>query len=99
MKLWESGNISRKTLMESYNLDVEMEYEQKKREADAGYDEVFAKPGTTPVEQNAEEPEGDAKIGRPKMDEDERNSDENNAATGAQPKPSRPEGSESQDDQ
>ena len=99
MKLWESGNISRKTLMESYNLDVEMEYEQKKREADAGYDEVFAKPGTNPVEQNAEEPEGDAKIGRPKMDEDERNSDENNAATGAQPKPSRPEGSESQDDQ
>ena len=98
MKLWESGNISRKTMLKAHGVDIDMEYELKKQEQEDGYDEVFLKPGTNaPSEDNNS---GDEKgpVGRPKLDDSERNSPEDNAATGAQPKPTNPEGSESQDE-
>lgn len=99
MKLWESGNLSRRTMLEAHGIDVEMEYERKKQEMDNGYDDVFVKPGTNP--QNNSEPDavdGDVQIGRPTMDDSERNSAPDNSDTGRQPKPSRPEGSEAQDE-
>lgn len=99
MKLWDSGNLSRTTMLKAHGIDVEMEYELKKQEIADGYDDVFVKPGSSAQKEDKEETsgDGDAKIGRPRMDDDERNSDEENARTGAQPKPSNPEGSEPQE--
>lgn len=98
MKLWESGNLSRKTLMETYNLDIDLEYERKKKERDDGYDEIFVKPSSAVQTEDKEETGGreNVKIGRPAMDDNERNSPEDNSQTGRQPKPSNPEGSEEQ---
>jgi len=98
MKLWESGNISRKTMLTAHGIDMDMEYELKKKERDSGYDDVFVKPGTNVSDTDNNDSDGDGKIGRPKMDDSERNSPEDNAQTGAQPKPSNPEGSESQEE-
>ena len=100
MKLWETGNISRRTMLEAHGIDVDMEYERKQREMDDGYDDVFVKPGTNSSAPNADAPEeeNDGKIGRPRMDDGERTSDEENARTGAQPKPSNPDGSEPQEE-
>lgn len=96
IKLWESGSISRKTMLTAHGVDIEMEYEQKKKELDSGYDDVFVKPGSGIASENNEETDNNGRIGRPKKDESERNSPEDNAQTGAQPKPSNPDGSESQ---
>lgn len=90
MKLWESGMLSRKTLMETYDLDVQMEYERKKKELEEGYEDVFVKPGT---KQN-NEPGETGQRGRPTMSDDERQSDPGNSETGRQPKPSSENGSE-----
>ena len=100
MKLWESGSISRKTMLTAHGVDIDMEYEQKKKEQDDGYDDVFVKPGTnnSSGENNTEQSEGDGKRGRPTMDDDERNSDPSKSDTGRQEKPSRPEGSEEQEE-
>lgn len=98
MKLWESGSISRKTMLTAHGVDIDMEYEQKKKEQDDGYDEVFVAPGSSVSDTN-NEGTNDGKIGRPRKSDGDRNSPEDNAVTGAQPKPSNPEGSESQEDQ
>ena len=101
LKLWESGNVSRTTLMDTYNLDADKEFELKKREKEAGYDEVFTKPGETPQTNAPAEDAGSdngGTIGRPTMDDGERNSDPGNAETGRQEKPSNPEGSEKQEE-
>lgn len=99
MKLWESGSISRKTMLTAHGVDIDMEYEQKKKEQDDGYDDVFVKPGTnnSAGENNTEQSEGDGKRGRPRKSDEERNSPEDNAVTGAQPKPSNEDGSERQE--
>ena len=73
------------------------EIEQKKKEADDGYNEVFVAPGSA-VSDNNDNETNDGKIGRPKLEDSERNSPEDTAQTGAQPKPSIPEGSEPQSD-
>ena len=96
MKLWESGSISRRTLLAAHGVDIDMEYELKKKEQDDGYDDVFGTQGTNNQDNDDNQSGGDGKVGRPKMDPSERNSPEDNAATGAQPKPSNPEGSEQQ---
>ena len=99
MKLWESGSISRKTMLSAHGIDIDMEYELKKQEQDDGYDEVFLKPGTNISSDDIpENNDGDNQRGRPRKSDDERNSPEDNAVTGAQPKPSNPEGSESQEE-
>lgn len=102
MKLWESGILSTKTMLAAHGVDSEMEYEQKKREMEAGYEEVFRKPGVQATTENSDNPDtesdetnpGEERRGRKKLDDSERNSPEDNAQTGAQPKPSNPEGSE-----
>lgn len=98
IKLWESGSISRRTMLTAHGIDIDMEYEQKKQEIDDGYDEVFVKPGAKTSDDNKNQSDGDGKVGRPKLDDSERNSPEEDAQTGAQPKPSNPEGSESQEE-
>lgn len=98
MKLWESGVLSTRTLLENYHIDIETEFERKKKEIADGKTEVFVAPGksTSNDSDNSNDNDGNVTIGRPKLDDSERNSDEGNARTGAQPKPSRPEGSEAQ---
>ena len=59
----------------------------------AGYPEVFVAPG-----KNNTENESSGTVGRPTMDDDERNSDPGNSITGRQSKPSNPEGSEAQEE-
>lgn len=99
MKLWESGSISRKTMLEAHGIDIDMEYERKKQEMDDGYDEVFVKPGTT-----AQNDDGDnganngGAVGRPTLDDSERNSAPDNSDSGRLPKPSNPDGSEAQNE-
>lgn len=97
MKLWESGNLSHRTMLEAHGIDVDMEYERKKQELEEGYDVIFAKPGTNNSEEEVTNDE-DVQVGRPRKDDEERTSPEDNAKTGAQPKPSNPEGSEPQDE-
>ena len=92
MNLWEKGILSSKSLMSTYGIDVQAEYEQKKKEAEAGYNEVFVAPGKDNTSSD-----NDGVVGRPTMDDDERKSDPGNSETGRQEKPSRPQGSEEQE--
>ena len=100
MKLWETGNLSRRTMLEAHGIDVDMEYERKQQEMDDGYDEVFAKPGTS-VQANDQQDtanDEDVTVGRPVLDDSERNSSPDNSDSGRLPKPSNPEGSEPQEE-
>ena len=92
VELWEKGMLSDKTLMSTYGLDVQAEFDQKKKEADEGYNEVFVAPG-----KNNSDSENNGSVGRPTMDDDERASNPDNSVTGRQSKPSNPEGSEEQE--
>lgn len=96
MKLWEAGVLSTKTLLDNYNIDMETEYELKKQEIDSGKNEVFVKPG---INQANDTPSGDNgdKVGRPTLNDSERESDPGNSETGRQPKPSNEDGSEAQE--
>lgn len=95
MKLWEAGVLSSKTLLDQYHINMETEYELKKKENDEGITETFVKPG---INQADTVPSGDTgdTIGRPTLDDSERQSDPGNSETGRQPKPSNEEGSEAQ---
>lgn len=93
--LWEAGVLSNKTLLKNYNIDSETEFAQKKKEIEAGQNEVFVKPGTTATKEDKEET-GSNPVGRPTLDDSERNSSVDNSDTGRNPKPSNPEGSEAQ---
>lgn len=97
MGLWEKGVLSSKSLMSTYGIDVQAEYEQKKKEIDEGYNEVFVAPGKQPAT-SGEDNENDGKRGRPALDPEDRNSPEDTAQTGAQPKPSSEDGSEPQEE-
>lgn len=97
MDLWESGNLSHRTMLEAHGIDVDMEYERMKKEQDSGYDDVFVKPGTSNKPENDNTSEGNKALGRPTLDDSDRNSSTDNSDTGRNPKPSRPEGSEAQE--
>ena len=90
MKLWETGNLSHKTVLAAHGIDAEAEFERRKEEQEKGYEEVFVKPGTKT------EGSGEGNGGRPKMDDSERQSDPGNSETGRNPKPSNEGGSEEQ---
>ena len=96
MKLYEHGLLSVKTLLENYKINVETEYERKKQELESGQTDVFVKPGSATKNEETSDSSGDGENprGRPK----EEGSDESKAATGRAPKPSRPEGSEEQEE-
>lgn len=81
-KLWESGVVSTKTMLQTHGYDMEQEAERKKQDP---ADMKGAKQ-TQPAAESE-------KIGRPELDDSERTSDPTKALTGKQPKPSNPEGS------
>ena len=66
MKLWESGNLSRETMLKAHGIDIEMEFERKKHEQEAGYDDVFVKPGTNVQQDDGDiPPDEEVRRGRP----------------------------------
>ena len=79
-KLWEAGVVSTRTMLQSHGYDMDQEQERKKTEPQR------ETKGSQPTQT-------DGKVGRPRMDDSERSSDPMKSATGAQPKPSNPEGS------
>ena len=96
MTLWDKGMISDKTLMEAHGFNVQYEFDQKKKEAEEGYNEVFVAPNSKAATDNNSQSasNGDGEAGRPVMDDSERASDPGNSETGAAPKPSSEDGSE-----
>lgn len=98
MKLWEAGVLSTKTLLDHYHIDMETEYEQKKKEIDEGKNEVFVKPGINQADTELTSVTDDGgSVGRPTLDDGERQSDPGNSETGRAPKPSNEGGSEAQE--
>ena len=84
-QLWEKGVVSTKTMLQTHGYDMEQEEERKKSDP----------PRENAVhEKRSDSPDsGQAKRGRPTMDDTERSSDPAKSKSGAQPKPSNPEGS------
>ena len=95
MKLYEKGVLSTRTLLDSYNVDINTEFERKKEEQNNGMADVFLAPGKSAESNNTTKPSGDedVPIGRPTLDDSERQSDPGNSETGRNPKPSSPDGS------
>ena len=96
MKLWEAGVLSTKTLLDHYHINMETEYELKKRERDEGIQDVFEKPGINQADTVPSGDNGDT-IGRPTLSDSDRASDPGNSVTGRQPKPSNEGGSVAQE--
>lgn len=84
--LWQQGVVSTETLLQASGLDMAQELERRKTEATT-VDGVFL------PRQTAYTLSDSTSTGRPTLDESERSSDASNAETGAQPKPSNPNGS------
>lgn len=93
-QLWDSGMLSNKTLLDCYGIDIDSEFEQKKKEIEQGQNEVFVKPGNSVTADNIND--GDNPVGRPTLEDGDRQSDPANSQTGRAPKPSREGGSEEQ---
>lgn len=87
-KLWQQGLISSRTLMELNGFNLSKEKERRKAEATDGTDEMMisrqAKQADTAKETTAKEDENP--VGRPKMENDERHSDPDNAERSKQAK-------------
>lgn len=90
-KLWQQGMVSNRTMLEGYELDITQELERRRSEAAEGQGEVFIPPQNAYTSNTGG---GENTGGRPELDDGDRSSDPANSETGAQPKPSRPEGSE-----
>lgn len=98
MKLYEKGVISIQTLLDAHNLDLKTEYDRRKKEKETMGD-VFDVPGndgSTNDNNNNNNDSENAPVGRPTLDDSDRESDPGNSETGRAPKPSAPEGSEEQ---
>ena len=97
--LWQNGVVSTRTMMEMNGYSIERERERREAEAREGYDEVFApRYETNGATENTNEespPNEDDQDqgGRPKLTDEERVSDPENAIRSKQPKPSNPDGS------
>lgn len=90
-KLWQQGVVSTRTMLEANGYDIGQEVERRKAEAQDETDAVLT-PRETKASTTENEPlemDKNEKGGRPKLNEDERQSDESKAETGKQPKPSR----------
>ena len=95
-QLWDSGMLSNKTLLDRYGIDIDSEFEQKKKEIEQGQNEVFVKPGNSVIADNTNTSDSDNPVGRPTLEDGNRQSDPANSQTGRAPKPSRESGSEEQ---
>lgn len=97
--LWKEGVLSYETMIDAHGFDYAEEKERKEAETkEEVQTKVFVKPGVNPAETevnivNEEPGETTTTIGRPVLNDDERNSDPGNSETGAQPKPSDEDGS------
>lgn len=92
-KLWMTGLVSTKTMMDMQGFSMSKEREQREIEASDGTDEILAPRQTQATaqqnQQNQEDgnnEDGKKPVGRPKMDNDERNSDPENAIRSKQAK-------------
>ena len=91
IELWEKGTISTKHMMDIQGYSLEVEREMREQEASDGTDEVMAPRNMNASANNTSEQKD--KVGRPKLEDDERTSDPEKSETGKQPKPSSPDGS------
>ena len=84
-QLWEKGVVSTKTMLQTHGYDMEQEEERKKSDP----------PRQNEIKDHMPEASdsGQAKRGRPTMNDTERSSDPAKSKSGAQPTPSNPEGS------
>lgn len=85
--LWDKGLVSTKTYMNSMGYSLENEKTQRQAEASDGTDEIMiprdqASPPRSDTTSNAKK----NKVGRPKMEDDERNSDPENSIRSKQAK-------------
>ena len=90
-RLWEKGVLSSETMLNAHGHDIEQEAARKAHEKESGMTDILMPPGVS--DKGKPEGERNDKTGRPRMDDDERNSDPGKAETGRQPKPSNPDGS------
>lgn len=93
-QLWSLGLVSTKKFLEVNGYSVDMEKEQRNKEKSDKTDEIMS-PRQTSVskQQDTSSEEESNKVGRPEMDDSERNSDPAKSETGKAPKPSNEEGS------
>lgn len=87
-KLWQQGLVSSRTLMELNGFSLPKERERRKAEAEDGTDETMTVRQTkqtdgAKADNSAEDKQS---VGRPKMDNDERHSDPDNAERSKQAK-------------
>lgn len=97
--LWLQGLVSTKTMMETHGYSLEKETTQRSKESEDGTDDILI-PRNAMVQAQQEtnsSPGADnvevKKEGRPKMTDEERNSDPDAAERSKHPKPSNPDGS------
>lgn len=94
-KLWQTGVLSTKTLLDLEGYSIDREKTQRETEAREGYDDALkaralsGQVSSDDVSSDGTSDEG----GRPAMTVEERSSDPEAARRGAQPKPSNPDGS------
>jgi hypothetical protein len=103
-KLWSVGAMSTQTMLDVHGYDVQKEFERKKSENDTGISEVLNTKAIAAQQQQEQaaiqntqnqNPNEKNTGGRPAKKDG--SVDESKSQTGAQPKPSRPEGSEKQE--
>lgn len=90
-KLWQQGLVSTRTLMEVSGFNLAKEKERRETEASDGTDEIMISRQMQQAAPNQDASSEDAgndekKVGRPKLDNDERHSDPDNAERSKQAK-------------
>lgn len=91
VELWKQGVLSTKTMMDIHGFDMKQEYDRRKNEDETGITDTLLPRENK--DENDTTGNGDGKVGRPSMDDTERQSDPADSLTGKQPKPSSPDGS------
>lgn len=91
LDLWEKGIVSTKTLMDMHGYSMYGEKEQREKEAKDNVDTILA-----PRDKLYEKEDGNNPVGRPPLEDGDRTSNPDKAESSKQPKPSNPEGSNSE---
>lgn len=84
-KLWQQGLVSTKTFMETVGFNLSKEKERRKTEASDGTDEIMVARQMQQAAANSDDVENPG-AGRPKMSDEERHSDPDNAERSKQSK-------------
>lgn len=98
MELWQQGCMSTETLLQTHGFDFKQEVTRKQKEMDDGTFQLLNKDMNNNDSTQSSEGSSSGKAGRPTLTDEERESDPSKSVTGRAPKPSRPEGSESNED-